>query len=214
MKSYAYKLCSSMSLLCAACGSLLISLPVVALPQVGEEPVIAHLPKRDNEALYNNRNFAQTPPATPTPIQSPLLEQQPSSTPTPIQSPLPEQQPSSTPTPIQPPLPEQQQPPSTTVVLNQGKVSIKLVNQTGAKITYQAIGNTAPRSLPGKSNVTLKDLVAPITVTFKRDDGGLLNATGRSLTPGVLELTLDATTDLGIDKQSMQIQPTGDVFLN
>lgn len=119
------------------------------------------------------------------------------------------------PSPVnQPPLPEEQQPPSTTVLLNQGKVSIKLVNHTGAKITYQAIGNTAPRSLPGKSNVMLKDLVAPITVTFKREDGGLLNATGRSPTPGILELILDATTDLGIDKQSMQIQPTGDVFLN
>jgi hypothetical protein len=99
-------------------------------------------------------------------------------------------------------------------VLNQGKVSIKLVNQTGAKITYQAIGATEPRSLLGKSDVTLKNLVAPITVTFKREDGGLLNATGRSPTPGILELILDATTDLGIDKQSMQIQPTGDVFLN
>ena len=215
MKSYTYKLCSSISLLCAAYGSLLIGLPAVALPQLREKPVLAHLSKNiNNERSYNSHHFAQAPQATPTPIQSPLPEQQPSSTPTPIQSPLPEQQPSSTPTPIQPPLPEQQQPPSTTMVLNQGKVSIKLVNQTGAKITYQAIGNTAPRSLPGKSDVTLKNLVAPITVTFKREDGGLLNATGRSPTPGILELTLDATTDLGIDKQSIQIQPTGDVFLN
>lgn len=216
MKNYTHKLCGSIGLLCAACGSLLIGLPAVAIPQAKEESVLTHLPKNlDRERANNSRIFAQAPQATPSPIQSPLPEQQPSSTTTPVQPSLPaQQQPPSTPTPIQPPLPEQQQPPSTTVVLNQGKVSIKLVNHTGAKITYQAIGNTAPRSLPGKSDVTLKDLVAPITVTFKRDDGGLLNATGRSLTPGVLELTLDATTDLGIDKQSMQIQPTGDVFLN
>jgi hypothetical protein len=200
MKNYNNRLYKSIGILGIACGSLLIALPAVAIAPVGGKPGLAHLSKNINQkATYNSRNFAQGSQATPTPVQSPLPEQQ---------------QPPSTPTPIQPPLPEQQQPPSTTVVLNQGKVSIKLVNRTGAKITYQAIGNTAPRSLPGKSNITLKDLAAPITVTFKRDDGGLLNATGRSLTPGVLELTLDATTDLGIDKQSMQIQPTGDVFLN
>jgi hypothetical protein len=181
MKNRAMKLRGLMSIFGVTCSSLLIGLPVLAVPQVVEKPLLLAFPHIvNNKAPYNSRYISQAAPNSP----------------------------------IQPPLPEEQQPPSTSMVLNQGKVSVKLVNHTGAKITYQAIGATAPRSLPGKSDVTLKDLVAPVTVTFKRDDGGLLNATGRSLTPGILELILDATTDLGADKQSMQIQPTGDVFLN
>jgi hypothetical protein len=184
MKNCSMRLRGSIAILGVICSSLTIDLPAVAIPQAEQKSVLTSLSQIVTVAPHNSY-ISQT---TPTPQVSP--------------------------SPIQPPLPEQQQPPSTTVLLNQGKVSIKLINQTGAKITYQAIGNTAPRSLPGKSDVTLKNLVTPTTVTFKREDGGLLNATGRSPTPGVLELMLDATTDLGIDKQSLQIQPTGDVFLN
>lgn len=188
MKNYSSRLYRSIAILGSICGSVAIGLPAIAIPQV-EQSVLTYLSPIATKATHSSHHISQTPQ---TPPQTPQVS----------------------PTTIQPPLPEEQQPPSTTVLLNQGKVSIKLINRTGAKITYQAIGNTAPRSLPGKSDVTLKDLVAPVTVTFKREDGGLLNATGRSPTPGVLELTLDATTDLGTDKQSMQIQPTGDVFLN
>jgi len=200
MKNYSSRLRSSIAILVGIYGSLAIGLPAIAIPQAEQKTEAPH-----------NSYISQTPQASPTPLpQLSPAPQIPQVSPTP-QTP---QTPQISPSPIQPPLPEQQQPPSTTVLLNQGKVSIKLINHTGAKVTYQAIGYTAPRSLPGRSDVTLKNLVAPVTVTFKREDGGLLNPTGRSPTPGVLELTLDATTDLGIDKQSMQIQPTGDVFLN
>lgn len=206
MKNYSIRLRGSIAMLFGICGSLVTALPAISIPQVQQTSVLNSL-SHISTAAHNNYKISQTlqtPQASPTPLP------QVSPAPLPQVSPAPQ----TSPTPIQPPLPEQQQPPATTVLLNQGKVNIKLINRTGAQIAYQAIGNTEPRSLPGKSDITLKNLVAPITVTFKREDGGLLNATGRSPTLGVLELTLDATTDLGIDKQSLQIQPTGDVFLN
>ncbi|MBE9018900.1 hypothetical protein C7Y66_10510 [Chroococcidiopsis sp. CCALA 051] len=210
MKNCSIRLRGSIAILGVICSSLTIDLPAVAIPQAEQKSVLTSLSHIVTVAPHNSyiSQTPEIPQVSPAPVQPPLPEQQ--QPPNTQVSPTPQVSPS----PIQPPLPEQQQPPSTTVLLNQGKVSIKLINQTGAKITYQAIGNTAPRSLPGKSDVTLKNLVTPTTVTFKREDGGLLNATGRSPTPGVLELMLDATTDLGIDKQSLQIQPTGDVFLN
>ncbi len=118
------------------------------------------------------------------------------------------------PTSVTPPLPEQQQPPNATVIPAQGKVSIKLVNATGSNISYEVIGDTDRRSLQGKSNVLLSDLSVPITVTFKRQDGGLLSVMPQSPQPGILEAVLTETTDLGADKNTLNIQPSGAVFLN
>jgi hypothetical protein len=115
---------------------------------------------------------------------------------------------------VTPPLPEQQQPPNATVIPAQGKVSIKLVNATGSNISYEVIGDTDRRSLQGKSNVLLSDLSVPITVTFKRQDGGLLSVMPQSPQPGILEAVLTETTDLGADKNTLNIQPSGAVFLN
>ncbi|MBA3921571.1 MAG: hypothetical protein H0X31_07670 [Nostocaceae cyanobacterium] len=100
-----------------------------------------------------------------------------------------------------------------TVVPQNGKVNVRLVNQTGAVITYQVIGNTKPRSLPGKSYVMLQGLPTPVNVTFRRQDGGLLRATPVPQA-GMLDVSLDATRDLGTDKSTMSIQPNGNVSFN
>ena len=175
------------SLLGAICGSLLIGLPVTAMPQMKTEKLLSQInpkPGIFNEPPYKR---SRTTPQT-----------------------VPSQQPT-----LQPPLPEQQQPPSATVIPVQGKVSVKLVNKTTANINYQVIGDTNQRSLPGKSEVVLRDLLTPVTVTIKRGDGGLLNITPQpSSTPGMLEAILTETTDLGTDRSTMRIQQTGDVFLN
>lgn len=117
---------------------------------------------------------------------------------------------------LQPPLPEQQQPPSAVVVpLKDGTVTVTLVNETSAGINYQVIGDTNQRSLQGKSNALLQSLKTPTTLTFKRQDGGLLKVTPQaSPEPGTLEVRFTETTDLGIDKSTMRIQSTGAVFLN
>lgn len=113
------------------------------------------------------------------------------------------------------PLPSQQQSPSARIAVANGRVNVRLVNDTAAKITYQVIGDTAPRSLEGKSDVTLQGLTAPVTVTFQREDGGLLQATPQTSTEsGQLEVRLDETTNQGQDRRSLRIENNGSVFLN
>ncbi|MBV8883383.1 MAG: hypothetical protein JO235_05205 [Chroococcidiopsidaceae cyanobacterium CP_BM_RX_35] len=117
--------------------------------------------------------------------------------------------------PITPPLPSQQQPPSAMVVTINGIVNVTLVNQTAASINYQVIGDTNERPLPGKSNFTLRNLKTPVTITFRRQDGGLLKVTPQTTAePGMLSVTYTETTNLGTDRSTMRIQRNGSVFLN
>ena len=107
------------------------------------------------------------------------------------------------------------QAPNTTIALANGKVNIRLVNDTGANVTYEVIGDTAPRSLQGKSDVTLQNLSAPVTVTFQREDGGLLMVTPQaSSEAGSLEVTFKEATDVRTDRRAIRIEPNGSVFLN
>lgn len=184
------------SLLSTIFGCLLFGIP--AKPTLSYANALP--PKIELEQL------AQTNPNPDVFNEAPYNGSRPTSTSTPSKP--------STTTPVTPPVPEQQQPPSTTVMPTQGKVSIKLVNVTKADVTYEVIGDTGQRSLQGKSNVLLSDLTIPITMTFKRQDGGLLNVIPQSPQPGILEAVLTETTDLGADKNTLNIQPSGAVFLN
>ncbi|MEH2369625.1 hypothetical protein [Nostoc sp.] len=115
----------------------------------------------------------------------------------------------------QQPLVEPRQAPSATIALTNGMVNIRLVNDTAAKITFQVIGDTAPRSLEGKSDVTLQALKAPVTVTFERQDGGQLIVTPQgSSEPGSLEVTFKEATNATQGRSAMRIERNGSVFLN
>ncbi|WP_375514446.1 hypothetical protein [uncultured Nostoc sp.] len=107
------------------------------------------------------------------------------------------------------------QTPTTTIALANGKVNITLVNDTAAKVTYQVIGDTAPRSLAGKSSVTLQALNAPVTVTFEREDGGQLIVTPQpSSESGGLEVRFNEATNATQGRSAMRIERNGSVFLN
>lgn len=114
----------------------------------------------------------------------------------------------------QPPLPEQQQPPSAQVKPVNGKVNVRLMNQSNTIVSYQVIGDTQERKLLRMSEQTLRDLKTPVTITFGRPDGGLLLVRPQATTSGMLDVTLTETTDFGTDKNAMVIQESGDVFLN
>lgn len=115
----------------------------------------------------------------------------------------------------QPPVTAQKQDPITKIALANGKANIRLINNTNAKITYQVIGDTPPRILSGKSNITLRDLSTPATVTFEREDGGLLMVTPEPAAEiGGLEVRLQETTDINQDRSAMRIQGNGSIFLN
>ncbi|MEH1853626.1 MAG: hypothetical protein V7L11_18580 [Nostoc sp.] len=107
------------------------------------------------------------------------------------------------------------QTPSATIALANGMVNVRLVNNTAANVTFQVIGDTAPRSLQGKSDVTLQNLKAPVTVTFEREDGGQLIVTPQgSSEPGSLEVTFKEATSATQGRSAMRIERNGSVFLN
>ena len=96
-----------------------------------------------------------------------------------------------------------------------GMVTIQLVNTTNAVINYQVVGMSQSRTLGEQSEISLKNLKTPITLTYQRPDGGLLLVrTQATATAGMLQISFGATTDLGADTKSLEIQEDGKVFLN
>ncbi|BAU11656.1 hypothetical protein LEP3755_21580 [Leptolyngbya sp. NIES-3755] len=116
---------------------------------------------------------------------------------------------------IVPPLPEQLQPPSAIVTPVDGAINVQLTNPTNAAISFEVIGHTEPRTLAPRSSLTLKDLPAPVSVSFRRQDGGLLDIQAQTeATPGVLQITFDEVEDLNKDRIALKVQADGSVFLN
>lgn len=102
-----------------------------------------------------------------------------------------------------------------TVSPTDGRVSVRLVNQTNAPIVYQVIGDTQLRTLAGRAEVMLQGLRTPTNVAFYRQDRGLLMVTPQgSSQNGTLDVTLQETTDFAMDRTSMRIEKNGAVYLN
>jgi hypothetical protein len=106
--------------------------------------------------------------------------------------------------------------PNASVTIAGERVTIQLVNQTGAEISYQVVGDTEFRTLAGRETVTLRDLPVPTTLTFRRQDQGLLSVTLQPDNPvlGTLVLNLDETTDFAADRTTLNVNEAGEVFLN
>lgn len=113
------------------------------------------------------------------------------------------------------PLPADQQAPSARIAPTNGQVTVRLVNQTGEPVTYQVIGDTNQRSLATDATYSLTQLSTPTTITFQRNsEGALTRIVTRSMGPGMVEVVLYPTTNLGNDRNAMTIQETGEIFLN
>jgi hypothetical protein len=95
-----------------------------------------------------------------------------------------------------------------------GRVNVRLKNDTNTRITYQAIGQTAPRVLRQGEEFLLRDLPTPITITVVRQDNGFLQFTPVSSSDGTLVVSLDETTKFGDNQGALLIQEDGEVFLN
>ncbi|MFN6515305.1 MAG: hypothetical protein RMY29_012530 [Nostoc sp. CreGUA01] len=239
MVNLSQNLRKSAEFLGAVCGGLLITLPAIPqavaqqstpTPQVNPCPSIFYEEPHNSRVVVpqgcppnalTQRLAAQgllPLPATPSPDQARLGvggEEPPVSS---QAQPVPSVQGEAPPVSPQPDatLPaEPRQAPSTTIALANGRVNIRLVNDTAANITYQVIGDTAPRSLQGKSDVTLQNLSAPLTVTFEREDGGQLIVTPQpSSETGSLEVTFNEATNATQGRSAMRIEASGSVFLN
>ncbi|MEG5057276.1 hypothetical protein QUB60_07385 [Microcoleus sp. A2-C5] len=176
------------SLLAATCGGLLVSL--ATLSQAGGPPPQHGKPVSQPETM---------------PAGKPVSE------PMPTVSPSPNGMPSKPTTDAPPRFPL----PSARVSPAEGMVVIKLVNTTNALINYQIVGVTPPRTLGEQSEIVLKNIKVPITLTYQRPDGGLLLVRPQATAmQGMLQVSFGATTDLGADTKSLEIQEDGRVFLN
>ncbi|MDJ0735389.1 MAG: hypothetical protein QNJ47_15250 [Nostocaceae cyanobacterium] len=116
---------------------------------------------------------------------------------------------------IQPPAPETRSLAIATVIPINGRIDVKLRNNTNTPITYQAIGHTGERTLLARQEVTLRGLSLPLTLTTIRQDEGFLRIIPISTSEtGVLELSLDETTNFSQSQTSIMIQPQGGVYVN
>ncbi|MBD2462809.1 hypothetical protein H6G89_17355 [Oscillatoria sp. FACHB-1407] len=98
---------------------------------------------------------------------------------------------------------------------NGNAITIQVINATGAELSYQVIGDTQFRALGAQSQATLQDLGIPTTLTFRRNDGGLISPTiEANNSTSTLTLILQATEDFTVDRTALRIEPTGAVYLN
>jgi hypothetical protein len=110
-------------------------------------------------------------------------------------------------------LPGTEPAPIATVSLQSGRVTVQLKNTVNTPITYQAIGHTEERILAPRSEVTLQDLPAPVTITFLRSDSGLLKVSPmKNAKAGELMLMLNEATGLNDSQASVRVQTTGSVL--
>lgn len=125
-----------------------------------------------------------------------------------------------TPTPApmgvsQPPLPETRSNPIAMVMPTDETVDVKLKNDTNASISYEALGHTQRRFLPGGEEIVLQNLPTPVSITMVRQDDGLLRVIPVSSPQAeMLEISLQEETTLGNNQGVLRIQNDGQVFLN
>jgi len=103
--------------------------------------------------------------------------------------------------------------PSARVGAVNGVVTIKLINNANVPIQYQLIGGTREEWLVKNSTIEVQGS-PPITLTYRRQDGGLLLVRPKQTSPGVLEVEFQVTNDFNIDTKSLNITESGSVFLN
>ncbi|WP_017319107.1 hypothetical protein [Mastigocladopsis repens] len=115
---------------------------------------------------------------------------------------------------ITPPLPEQLQTPIALVTPDNGRVSVRLKNNTKAQINYEAIGHTERRVLSGGEEVVLQNLPLPVTISTVRQDNGFVKVIPTSTKSGLIEFSLDEQSNVNENQGVVRIQEDGKVFLN
>ena len=94
-----------------------------------------------------------------------------------------------------------------------GKVNVRLTNKTNDRLFFYVVGQTNRQSLADNSTVALPALTLPASIVFRRLDGALLKPSLKPGGEGTLEVRLDETNDLGLDKTSLRIRNDGALFL-
>ncbi|MGC1307846.1 MAG: hypothetical protein WA885_11490 [Phormidesmis sp.] len=112
------------------------------------------------------------------------------------------------------PLPEDRSVAIATAVPVDNQLSIMLVNDTGAVVTYEVVGDTTRRELMGGESAMLQSIPLPATITAIREDEGLLDVTANASEAGMLEISLMQAPALDDTQGVVRIQEDGQVFVN
>ncbi|NJR39974.1 MAG: hypothetical protein HC781_15565 [Leptolyngbyaceae cyanobacterium CSU_1_4] len=97
----------------------------------------------------------------------------------------------------------------------EGKVNIRFINETGAVIEYQVVGDTEYRTLAGDGEMILRSLPVATSLTFRRTDSGLLRVQFRADDPpGTIVVRVSATNDFALDRTTLYIDQQGMIFFN
>lgn len=94
------------------------------------------------------------------------------------------------------------------------ELSLSLMNDTGATVTYEVVGDTARRMLMAGESAMLQDIPLPATITVVRQDEGLLDISAVDTDDGMLQLSLMPEPDLDSTQGVIRIQEDGQVFVN
>ena len=101
---------------------------------------------------------------------------------------------------------EPERAPDGKIVPVNGQVNVRLTNKTNDRLFYQVLGQTNRRSLAENSTVALQALTLSASIVFSRPDGALLKPSLKPVGEGTVELRLDETKGLDLDKRSLTIR--------
>jgi hypothetical protein len=123
--------------------------------------------------------------------------------------------------PSQPAVAQELPPPVTMAAPKNGRLTVRLVNQTNATITYQAVGDTNLRDLAKGATANLLNLRTPINLTFSYrdvitnfdDQEALIQAIViNDPQTGILEVTLQPTINPQLGKAVVSVDANGAVY--
>jgi hypothetical protein len=100
-----------------------------------------------------------------------------------------------------------------TVTPQSGQINMRLKNTMQTMLTYQALGETSPRSLQGGEEILLQNLPLPMTLTLNRTDGGLVKVVPMSNEKeGVLGISITEANGLSDSQLNLLVQTEGQVY--
>jgi hypothetical protein len=101
-----------------------------------------------------------------------------------------------------------------TVTPQSGQINMRLRNTMQTMLTYQALGETSPRSLGGGEEILLQNLPLPMTLTLNRTDGGLVKVVPMSnQKEGVLGISITEASGLSDSQLNLLVQSEGQVYV-
>jgi len=112
--------------------------------------------------------------------------------------------------------------PTTAIELADDLITVRLVNQAQDAVEYQIVGDTELRTILGDSEVTLRSLRVPVSLTFHyrsiprsfSEQTGLLEVElTQDPATGDLDIIMMPTQDPALDSSTIEIDVNGDVYV-